>query len=198
MTVFHMSNDPKSAKELEEMNEALAAAHKEAEENPVLFSGGVHPSVYHLRPRAAPNPEDPQIDAIAEEPVDAIEKKARKKGVSEHSKTFSERTEAFLSRIRMTANHEEGCVDYVHLSGKSVAFHKFDNVIKLGHSVPDEDTVLAMLEIGAHEFGPIEVFGTPEFVEFAVQVALEHGIVLQNKEYTAALSKSAERQRTRG
>lgn len=97
----------------------------------------------------------------------------------------------FIGNMNATPNKRLGCVDFSMPDESRVAFRRFSDAITVGERAPDDRVILSMLEIGKSDFGAIEVFGPPEFVADAVRVAIENGIVLQNPEYTQALSKSA-------
>lgn len=105
---------------------------------------------------------------------------------------------SFIGTMKTVLNDKLGCVDFMLPDDDKVSFRRFPDSISVGDRQPDEKIILAMLELGRNDFGAIEVFGTPEFIESAVQVAIKNGIVLQNKEYIQALTPSAPKNRMRG
>jgi hypothetical protein len=97
----------------------------------------------------------------------------------------------FIASMKKSANTQKGCIDFSLPNENEVAFRQFPDAISLGERQPDDEVILAMLQIGHNEFGQIEVFGSDEFIQAAINVAIKNGIVLQNKEYIHALSKTS-------
>jgi hypothetical protein len=96
----------------------------------------------------------------------------------------------FIAEMKMTPNSKLGCVDFSLPTEASVAFRRYPEKIAVGDKQPDEQIILAMLELARNDFGTIEVYGSPDFIEKAVSVAVKNGIVLQNREYVRAISQS--------
>jgi len=96
----------------------------------------------------------------------------------------------FIAGLKMTPNPKLGCVDFSLPTETSVAFRRYPEKIAIGDKQPDEQIILAMLELARNDFGTIEVYGSPDFIEKAVSVAVKNGIVLQNREYVRAISQS--------
>lgn len=102
-----------------------------------------------------------------------------------------------LSTMKTFPNNKLGCVDFKLENEDLVALRRFPDSISAGDRELTDDIILAMLELGKNDFGVIEVFGSKEFISRSIKVALEHNIVLQNKEYTQALGGTHERQSSR-
>lgn len=133
--------------------------------------------------------------ALVTEPIHALPDFGRQSGVRINmSDTLSD----FISKMKMTPNEKLGCVDFRMPDESKVAFRRFPDAITVGDRTPDDSIILAMLELGKSDFGAIEVYGSPEFIAAAVRVARENNIVLQNREYTQALSGSRARTTMRG
>lgn len=97
----------------------------------------------------------------------------------------------FIAKMKSAVNNKLGCVDFSMSDEDLVAFRRFPDTIAVGDRAPSDDIILAMLEMGKSDFGAIEVYGSPEFIAHAVRVAVDNGIVLQNKEYAQALAPTS-------
>lgn len=134
------------------------------------------------------NQKDP-VAPPANEPVHTLPS-AKTGGVN-----LSDRLSEFVGKMKMNPNLKLGCVDFTMPNEDQVAFRRFPDAIAVGERAPDDSIILAMLELGKSDFGAIEVYGSPEFIANAVRVAIENGIVLQNREYAQALGASHQRMR---
>lgn len=132
--------------------------------------------------------------AVVAAPVAAVNNGKSKPVPSNGIQTVSSHLSAFIQSLNAVPNEKLGCIDYSIKNDPHVAFRRFPDAISVGDAETNDQIILAMMEMGRDCFGSIEVFGSPEFIQRAVEVAVKNGVVLENKEYLRAVNdlKTAE------
>lgn len=145
-----------------------------------------------------PLTEDGKVDYEALETPSYLRRKRRIRGlgsVGPVKNEFRNELSSFASSLRPVRNDKLDCIDFYLPNETQVAFREFADSFVLGDREPSDEIILAMLEMAKEKFGEIEVYGSPSFVERAINIAVANGIALHNEEYMQAKQKTSRRMR---